>query len=153
MEISHLTRGYKRMKSNYSQLVQSKYFNSSFNSAIFDGPLRLYFAQSQESAALKIYFCFQQKYPELFEKAKVSYRQTQAHLILLIYPDRSAFTASFSKSTESIEFDYLENDTLVGICNWPDEKLMLLVDKLSALMLELLDVNFHDARAAQVATI
>lgn len=37
-------------------ITQSSFYSPAFNGAIFDGPLRLYFSQTQEAMALKFYF-------------------------------------------------------------------------------------------------
>lgn len=74
--------------------MQSKYFSSAFNSAIFDGPLRIYFAQFHESLALKLYFLIQQKWPQEFARAKDLSRSAHANVLVMIYPTEESFLAS-----------------------------------------------------------
>lgn len=82
------------MKSSYSSLMQSKYFNPAFNSAIFDGPMRIYFAQFHESLALKIYFLVQQKWPQEFARAKELSKAAHANVLVMIYPTEDVFLLS-----------------------------------------------------------
>ncbi|MBX3032297.1 MAG: hypothetical protein KF865_00100 [Bdellovibrionaceae bacterium] len=82
------------MKSSYSSLMQSKYFSPAFNSAIFDGPVRIYFAQFHEALALKIYFLIQQKWPQEFSRAKELSRSAHANVLVMLYPTDDSFMAS-----------------------------------------------------------
>lgn len=82
------------MKSSYSSLMQSKYFSPAFNSAIFDGPLRIYFAQFHESLALKIYFLIQQRWPTEFAQAKEFSKASHANVLLMIYPTEDSFLSA-----------------------------------------------------------
>lgn len=82
------------MKSSYSSLMQSKYFSPAFNSAIFDGPVRIYFAQFHESLALKIYFLLQQKWPQEFARAKELSKSSHANVMIMIYPTEDSFLGS-----------------------------------------------------------
>lgn len=79
------------MKSTYSTLMQSKYFSPAFNSAIFDGPVRIYFAQFHEALALKIYFLLQQKWPQEFARCKDLSRSAHANVLIMIYPTEDSF--------------------------------------------------------------
>ena len=45
-----------RSTSDRPYITQSSFYSPAFNGAIFDGPLRLYFSQTQEAMALKFYF-------------------------------------------------------------------------------------------------
>jgi hypothetical protein len=112
------------MKGTYSALMQSKYFNPAFNSAIFDGPVRIYFAQSHESMALKIYFNLQQKHMAELNRAKELHRHQSRTVLIMLYPTKESFEMSFDESHGLVETDSLADDTLIGI-NGPfeDEKL------------------------------
>lgn len=87
------------MKSSYSSLMQSKYFSPAFNSAIFDGPLRIYFAQFHESLALKIYFLLQQKWPTEFSRAKDLSKAAHANILVMIYPTEDSFAQSLGSES------------------------------------------------------
>lgn len=82
------------MKSSYSSLMQSKYFSPAFNSAIFDGPLRIYFAQFHESLALKIYFLVQQKWPAEFARCKDLSKAAHANVLVMVYPTEESYEQS-----------------------------------------------------------
>jgi hypothetical protein len=113
------------MKASYSNLMQSRFFSPAFNSAIFDGPVRIYFSQLHESLALKIYFSLQQKYPDMLAKAKELHKSFGMNLLVLIYPSTDSFQMSFEGSQEFVIEDQLGDDTLLGI-NGPfdDEQLI-----------------------------
>lgn len=106
------------MKSSYSQLMQTQYFHPAFNSAIYDGPLRLYFAQFHESLALKIYFLAQQKLGPSLNRAKEISRKTGSTILILLYPSVEFFDQTFSKAkrpNSRLAVDLFEQDLLMGI--------------------------------------
>ncbi|MFP5520278.1 MAG: hypothetical protein ACLGGX_10260 [Bdellovibrionia bacterium] len=110
------------MRSSYANLMQSKYFSPAFNSAIFDGPVRIYFAQFHESQALKIYFALQQKLSHEWSRAKEVSRQTGANLLIMIYPTTDSFGLSFDE--ELAVTGYIQeswNNELVFGLNGPME--------------------------------
>lgn len=108
------------MSATYSSLTQSKFFHPAFNSAIFDGPVRIYFAQFHEALALKIYFCLQQKYSDLIAAARKTHLKTGRSLLVMLYPTNESFKFSFEKSSDFLDKeDYLE-DVVIGI-NGPFE--------------------------------
>lgn len=102
------------MKGTYSALMQSKFFNPAFNSAIFDGPLRIYFAQSHESLALKIYFNVQQQCVEEMARAKSLHKFLERNVLVMIYPNNESFRHSF-EGPGLIALDSLLDDTIIGI--------------------------------------
>lgn len=103
------------MKMSYSNLTQSKYFSPAFNSAIFDGPLRIYFAQFHEAFALKVYFQLQNFFSEELAKAKEISKNTHTSVLVMIYPSQDNFLLSFDDEelngrmvvTESWNHDYV----------------------------------------------
>ncbi len=106
------------MKSSYSQLMQTQYFHPAFNSAIYDGPLRLYFAQFHESLALKVYFLAQQKLQKLWNEAKEVSKQTGSTVLVLIYPSNEFFDQTFSHArhpNSRLAIDQFEQDLLLGV--------------------------------------
>jgi hypothetical protein len=108
------------MRGTYAALTQSKYFTPAFNSAIFDGPVRIYFAQFHESLALKIYFSLQQKFTEEFNRAKEQYRGSGKTVLVMMYPSKESFQYSFENEKAFLAKDDLQGDTVVGI-NGPFE--------------------------------
>jgi len=86
----------------------------SFNTAIFDGPLKIYFDESQEGAALKVYFRLQ----EMFEKSGCSLRawpENGQTFSVLLYRDKDSFQAAFAKEVSEVETDQLGNDFVLGL--------------------------------------
>lgn len=116
------------MKATYSTLMQSKFFNPAFNSAIFDGPVRIYFAQFHESLALKIYFALQQKFAAELAKAKETHQEMGRTVLVMLYPSEESFSMSFENEPDFLAIDDLFDDTIIGV-NGPFED-----DKLSAVL-------------------
>lgn len=111
------------MKSSYSTLMQSKFFNPAFNSAIFDGPIRIYFAQFHEALALKIYFMIQQKLADEVGRAKELSKATGANILVMVYPTEDSFLLSFDEQNTNeapIALEKWNEDVVVG-CRGPLE--------------------------------
>ncbi|PIS10508.1 MAG: hypothetical protein COT73_08980 [Bdellovibrio sp. CG10_big_fil_rev_8_21_14_0_10_47_8] len=120
------------MKGTYSALMQSKFFNPAFNSAIFDGPIRIYFAQFHESLALKIYFSLQQKYAQEMARAKEMHRTLDRTVLVMLYPTTESFQLSFDGAEDEafMMLDGLVDDAVIGISGpFEDEKLPLVLDQ------------------------
>ena len=118
------------MKGTYSALMQSKYFNPAFNSAIFDGPIRIYFAQSHEALALKIYFSLQQKHLNELNRAKSLHKVLDRTVLIMLYPTTDSFQMSF-ESSKMIESESLLDDTLIGVSGpFEDDKLDLVLGEI-----------------------
>lgn len=122
------------MKSSYAALIQSKYFNPAFNSAIFDGPVRIYFAQFHEALALKIYFMIQQKLASEIAKAKEISKASGSNILIMIYPTEDSFTFSFegeALSQEPLAIENWDDDVVIGTRGpLEDEQLDLLMEAL-----------------------
>lgn len=120
------------MRVTYSSLMNSKFFNPAFNSAIFDGPFRIYFAQVHESLALKIYFSLQQKFPQAIQRAKDVHKVQGTNLLVMLYPSADSFQMSFEGQRQFLVEDQLAGDTLVAI-NGPfeDDKLTQVLERLA----------------------
>ena len=104
--------------SSYNTLMQSKYFSPAFNSAIFDGPIRIYFAQFHEALALKIYFMIQQKLGRELAEAKELAKASGANIFLMIYPTQDSFILSFdvdSNHAEPLQIERWQEDIIVGL--------------------------------------
>ncbi|UYL07529.1 hypothetical protein B9G69_010780 [Bdellovibrio sp. SKB1291214] len=125
------------MRSSYTTLMQSKYFNPAFNSAIFDGPVRIYFAQFHEALALKVYFMIQQQLPTETAKAKEAAKASGANILVMIYPTADSFQLSFenAKSENPLECEKWGEDVVIGTRGpLEDENLQLLIDTLRMTM-------------------
>lgn len=104
------------MKSAYSNLMQSKYFNPAFNSAIFDGPIRIYFAQIHEPQALKIYFSLQQKFADELVRARSLAKDSGANILVMLYPTQESFSYSMDvPSSESFAMEFWNEDIVFGL--------------------------------------
>ena len=105
-----------------TRILQSKYFSPTFNTAIFDGPLRVYFAQAQEPEALKVYFSLQSKVfqgDEVDELGdKVSHiRDTlpkNSTLFVMIYPNKESFQQSFDQDCDFAVAN-MDEDCVIGV--------------------------------------
>lgn len=73
-------------------ITQSPFYSPAFNGAIFDGPLRLYFSQSQEALALKFYFDLRSKTQDLSDLWP---RTGGPSLYVMIYPTEETFDLCF----------------------------------------------------------
>lgn len=104
------------MSSQISFLTQSRFYSPAFNSAIFDGPLRIYFAQYQEPIALKIYFMAQQKMAGQALSLREVYRRVGVNIFVMLYPSAEAFQMSFEQNSgELVHIDRLGTDFVVGV--------------------------------------
>jgi hypothetical protein len=120
------------MKSSYSTLMQSKYFSPAFNSAIFDGPVRIYFAQFHEAIALKLYFMIQQKLSKEIVHAKEISKASGANILVMIYPTIDSYAMSFDGCSEQLLAVEEWNDDMVIGTRGPieDDQLDSLVNTL-----------------------
>ena len=112
------------MRSNYTPLMQTKYFSPAFNSAIFDGPVRIYFAQLHESFALKVYFLVQQKMmsasvqnQEVATEFKNQLVAAKTNILIMVYASAESFGYSFTQSSSNVCWSYeqLQGDLVVGL--------------------------------------
>lgn len=106
------------MRSAYSTLMQSKFFNPAFNAAIFDGPIRIYFAQFHEAFALKIYFYFQQKMPTEIAQAKEAAKKSGKNVLIMVYPSVDSFRLGFENHNLEhgpLAIDQHLEDTVIGL--------------------------------------
>lgn len=74
------------MAASYSAFLSTKYYSPVFNTALFDGPFRIYFSQAYEGTALKIYHLLQVQNFAVWEHYKKWSEKTKEHIFILIYP-------------------------------------------------------------------
>lgn len=126
------------MRSSYTTLMQSKFFNPAFNSAIFDGPVRIYFAQFHEALALKLYFLVQQKLSAEMTRAKDYSKASGANILVMIYPTEDSFVLSFDESAcrqTPLEVESWHQDMVIGLRGpLEDEHLDLFIETLRRTM-------------------
>lgn len=83
------------MREQVTFVTQSKYFSPAFNAAIFDGPIRIYFAQYQEAQALKLYFNFQERFADCRRTARGLFKERGRNVFVMLYPTEETFDLSF----------------------------------------------------------
>jgi hypothetical protein len=100
-----------------TRILQSRFFSSTFNTAIFDGPLRVYFSQAQEPEALKVYFSLQTKIFQEEAKPVEHIRDTlpkNSTLFVMIYPNKESFQQSFDQDCD-FAVAKMEQDCVIGV--------------------------------------
>lgn len=126
------------MRSSFTALTQSKYYSPALNSAIYDGPVRIYFAQFHEALALKIYFMIQQGLPVQMAKAKELSKASGANVLVMIYPTEESFLMSFEVGAtrpSPLEVERFGEDVVIGLRGpISDENLDLLMETLKISM-------------------
>ena len=115
-----------------TSLAQSKFYSPAFNTAIFDGPFRIYFSQAQEAYALKIYFYLQKKLGEQFKAAKNDYRVKDLNLYIMLYPNEESFGRSFDVApfSDGLSMELFYSEFVIGVNGeLNDEMLVPFFDK------------------------
>ncbi len=98
-------------------LTQSRYYSPVFNAAVFDGPIRIYFAQHQETVALEVYFKLQQYLKETYSAFRNSYKQHGQTVFLMLYPNQDSFEAAFANEPAGamVVSERLGEDFVLGV--------------------------------------
>lgn len=109
------------MAATYSSFITTRFYSPVFNTALFDGAFRIYFAQSYESSALKIYHLLQTEHTELWDAVKAWSMQTREHIFLLIYPDISSIEVVFDpvdmlKGSQGVFAKNWDEGLVIGMC-------------------------------------
>jgi len=111
------------MREQVTFLIQSRFFTPAFNGAIFDGPIRIYFSQNQEAAAMKLYFAVLSRIKNLLGDVKDRLHMSQQNIFVMIYPTSDSFRLVFpGDSLSSFQVDRLEQDHIIGLRGPVDEK-------------------------------
>ena len=79
------------VESSTGFLTQSKYYSPSLNAAIFDGPIKIYFAQHQEELALELYSHLQKNIQKKLRSSTLG----ATNIYLMMYPNNESFEMSF----------------------------------------------------------
>ncbi len=101
--------------------MTTRYYSPVFNTALFDGPLRIYFSQSYESTALKIYHVLQTQYAETWSLLKNGTLKTKEHLFLMIYPEPQDMQMVFSSQDQFAQTQKWEEGLAIGFCQTQNE--------------------------------
>ncbi len=130
------------MAATYSSFMTTRFYSPVFNTALFDGAFRIYFSQSYESSALKIYHLLQMENMELWNAVKAWSMESKEHVFLLIYPDVASLEGVFDSS------DVLVDNPTVFAKSW-DEGLAIGIcqpNETASVQLQLEDIqNFLSA--------
>lgn len=107
------------MEITSARILESKYFSPAFNTAIFDGPVRLYFSQHQESDALKVYFRLQNHFKteaQTIPGTNMTFQKEASGktIFIMIYPNKESFLQSFDLDKD-LAVESFDNDVVIGI--------------------------------------
>ena len=80
-------------------LTQSRFYSTEFNAAVFDGPVRIYFAQAQEDLALRVYHRLQSALEETYTTFRQGFARHGRTIFLLLYPNLDLFKTSFDQDS------------------------------------------------------
>jgi hypothetical protein len=117
-DVSTLHEAYEEitMAQSVIHLTQSRFYSPAFNAAVFDGPIRIYFAQHQETTALKVYFMLQQYLKETYSIFRKNFKQHGQTVFLMLYPTVESFENSFNKGIlDNVITERLGEDHVVGV--------------------------------------
>lgn len=103
------------MAATYSSFMTTRFYSPVFNTALFDGPLRIYFSQSYESVALKMYHLLQSQHPEIWSLLKSHTTKSKEHLFLMVYPEKKDLLAVFDKAEKTFQAQEWAEGMAVGI--------------------------------------
>lgn len=103
------------MAQSVIHLTQSRFYSPAFNAAVFDGPIRIYFAQHQETLALKVYFQLQQYLKDTYTAFRKSFKQHGQTIFLMLYPTQETFSTSFSEQSINVGCEKLGDDHVLGV--------------------------------------
>jgi hypothetical protein len=106
------------MAASYSSFLTTQYYSPVFNTALFDGPFRIYFSQSYESIALKIYHLLQTQDLAIWTEYKKWSEKTKKHAFILIYPSEQDLAIAFDGDKMSSLMHRLWDEGLIlGFAN------------------------------------
>lgn len=106
------------MAASYSSFLTTQYYSPVFNTALFDGPFRIYFSQSYESVALKIYHLLQTQDLGIWTEYKKWSEKTKKHAFILIYPSEQDLAIAFDGDKMSSLMNRLwEEGLILGFAN------------------------------------
>jgi hypothetical protein len=94
-------------------VTDSRYFSGEFNTAIIDGPLRIYFSDRQEAEALKIYFDIQEALATSGMRLE-TLPMTRPHMFLMLYPTLQTFKEAFELN-EDLAYGKFGEHLVLGV--------------------------------------
>ena len=123
------------MAASYSAFLSTKYYSPVFNTALFDGPFRIYFSQAYEGTALKIYHLLQVQHLDIWEHYKKWSEKTKKHVFVLIYPTADDVELAFESESDSVLA--FKSDQVLSI-KWEEGQLMATANPKDEIQFELL---------------
>ena len=105
------------MAASYSSFLSSQFYSPVFNTALFDGAFRIYFSQSYESTALKIYHLIQAEHPKLWSEYKKWSEKSKKNVFILIYPSKEDVGIAFHSEQNTPAFSQWEDGLAIGMEN------------------------------------
>jgi hypothetical protein len=140
-------------------VTQSKFFSPAFNAAIFDGPIRIYFAQYQEAQALKLYHNLQERFGDVRKHARGIFKERGRNIFVMLYPTDEIFDVAFGDDRDTSDLgrgagaeagahvqpqpvtspqilqDRLGEDFVLGICGpLEDEGLNIVCERMESIV-------------------
>ncbi len=103
------------MAATYSAFMTTRFYSPVFNTALFDGPFRIYFSQSYESSALKIYHLLQTQNEELWLRLKKWSTDSKEHIFLLMYPESRDLEMVFSGNKNQVQMESWDEGVAIGL--------------------------------------
>lgn len=110
-------RGQEAMAQSVN-LTESRFYSPVFNAAVFDGPIRIYFAQHQEALALKVYYKLQQYLQDTYSAFRKNFKMHGQMIFLMLYPTQESFKDSFINEGGgelAVAFEKLGDDHVLGV--------------------------------------
>lgn len=127
------------MAQSVIHLTQSRFYSPAFNAAVFDGPIRIYFAQHQETLALKVYFKLQEYLKETYSNFRKNFKQHGQTIFLMLYPTADSFAASFEAQGITVAAEKLGDDHVLGVCGpLMDDEYEMVFERVKAILQDLL---------------
>ncbi len=105
------------MAASYSSFLTSQFYSPVFNTALFDGAFRIYFSQSYESTALKIYHLLQSEQVELWTQYKKWSEKTKKNAFILIYPSKEDVGIAFGDHKPTPICNEWDEGVVIGLEN------------------------------------
>lgn len=119
------------MTISIQDLMKTEHYHPSLNSAVFDGPLRIYFAQAQESLALHLYFQLQ----KILDKYGYDQQNPAWYFVVLLYPTCELFNAQAKSSVGLFQLLNFNADRLILTHGeLGDEGLLQVIEELKNLL-------------------
>lgn len=100
------------MGASVSRLTQSQYFSPIFNTAVFDGPVRIYFSQKQEAYALEVYFKISSQLRSIFGEGL---NRKGPSVFVMLHPKGEGYEETFNGSDLSFTVTPLDSDYVIGV--------------------------------------